>query len=433
MGDTMNGPALRPSRFAPVALGLVLGSSALAGDAPQSSVKDPSSPFFGRSCKLSQHLANPTGLPADCRCLDNRGATGGIDACKRPFDLAKSKVSLGAGPSFAGYHNAHIAGGFVDPASKQLIAAVYWDGTSSAKGLIVAYDMGTWARRFVSGDWNDGAPKTTGSGPSFGHLKDVRPGKDGKWYALSDRPQLLAIFRVDPATGNRAVVWSSKDEKAGQCASGDPKATGDAKIVQYTDEGFAVDADGSFLLGYANPARDGRGIVRISADGSKCSYVTASGARADGMTRGAGDEMRGFVQGFTLQGGAIYAFTTGEKKLWSVDPATGNRAVVASPPLGERWVAWDGKRNVLWTAGFQNSVTLGALDLATKKTTNVFADCGKVAPWLPLCAEGPIRINSLNYGGLIVDPASGRIFLGHDSVGLVEFEPETGNSMVRSL
>jgi hypothetical protein len=94
------------SVLAPLVLALSLGPAAHAGDAPKSSVKDPSSPFYGRSCKLAQHLATPTGLPADCRCLDNRAPTSGIDACKRPYDLAKAKVSVGDGPSFAGYYGA---------------------------------------------------------------------------------------------------------------------------------------------------------------------------------------------------------------------------------------------------------------------------------------------------------------------------------------
>lgn len=397
----------------------------------KSSVKDETSPLYSRSCKLVQQLSTPTSLPGDCRCLDNRGQTDGIDACKRPYDAAKAKVSLGAGPSFALYENAHLSGGFVEKG--RVVASVYWDNISTGKGLVVAYDRKTWARTIVSGEWSDGGPKSTGKGPAFSHLKDVRPGKDGKWYALSYKPGEPKIFRVDPTTGDRTVVWSGADPKAGQCAAGDPKASKpEDKIVQYTHEGFAVDADGSFLLGYANPQRDGRGIVRISADGAKCAYVTASGKRADGMTKGTGDEMRGFVQGFTLHDGAIWAFTTAEKKLWRVDPATGNRTVVIDKPLGERWAVWDAKRSVMWTAGFMNSTTLGAVDLASKKTSNVFADCGKGKAFT-LCAEGPLRINSLNYGPLLIDPATGALFLGQDSVGLVEYEPETGNSFTRSL
>jgi hypothetical protein len=401
----------------------------------QSSVKDASSPFASRGCALKQHLANPTGLPADCRCLNNRGQTGGIDMCKRPYDLAKTGTRLGDGPTFALYDNAHISGGFVDAAKGQLIASVYWGGASSAKGLVVAYDLQTWTRRFVSGEWKDaGGAKEAGSGHPLSHAKDVRPGKDGSWYVLAYKPQSPEIVRVDPTTGARTRVWAGGDGSFGQCASGTPDAPQpQARFVQYTHEGFAVDTDGSFLVGYANPQRDGRGIVRISADGKTCSYVTASGKRADKMTKGTGDEMRGFVQGFALHDGAIWAFSSGEKKLWRVDPKTGDRTVASDKPLGERWATWDARREVMWTAGFQNSVTLGAFNPKTSKFMNVFQDCAKGVPWFPLCAEGPIRINSLNYGPVFVNPKTGNLLLGHDSVGIVEFEPETGNSVIRSL
>lgn len=418
-------PATAGSTCEPCPAGLVCSQGQC-----KSSVKDASSPLYSRSCTLTQHLSNPTSLPGDCRCLDNRAQTNGIDACKRPYDAAKSGTKLGDGPSFGLLPNAHISGGFIDSASNTLIASVYWDGSSAPKGLVVSYDLSTWGRRFVSGEWKNELPQQAGSGPAFTHLKDIRPGADGKWYALSYKPQKPQIFRVDPTTGARSVIWTGGEAGFGQCASGDPKAQG--KSVQYTADGFAVDADGSFLLGYANPQRDGRGIVRISANGASCSYVTASGKRADGMTRGVGDEMRGFVQGFALHDGAIWAFTTGEKRLWAVDPATGDRRVKSTTAVGERWAVWDAKRAVLWTAGLQNSVTVGAFDPATGRAVNVFKDAGKV-PWLPLAAEGPIRINSLNYGPMFVNPATGTLLLGHDSIGLLEFEPETGNSFVRSL
>jgi hypothetical protein len=431
----------RSSRRAalPALAGAAIALAALSATADASaqglSVKDPKSPYAARSCKLTQHIANPTAFEADCRCLDNRGQTDGIDHCKRPYDLAKSGGTIASGPSFALWPNAHISGGFVDAASNKLIASVYWSGSSTPKGVVVSYDLSNWSRTIVSGTTKSPAGEAeVGSGPAFTHVKDVQPGKDGKWYALTHKPQRPEIVRVDPSTGARTLVWAGGNTAYGQCPSGTPEAaSAAARTVQYTAEGFAVDADGSYLLGYANPTRDGRGIVRISADGKSCSYVTASGNRPDKLTKGTGDEMRGFVQGFELHEGKIWAFTTGEKKLWTVDPATGNRIVLGSPPLGERFLSWDAKRKVMWTSGFRNSVTLGAFDPAKSKFMNVFQDCAKDVSWFPLCAEGPIRVNSLNYGLMVVNPKTGTLLIGHDSVGLVEFEPETGNSVTRSL
>ncbi|MEM9696320.1 MAG: hypothetical protein AAGA56_27495 [Myxococcota bacterium] len=400
----------------------------------ETSIKDPRSPFASRGCRLKHHLRHKTGLDADCRCSNNRTPKSGLDPCKRPYDAAKSGVVLGGGPSFARMHNAHLSGGFVDRPRNRLIASVYWSGSSNGKGLIVSYDLKTWRRRFISGDYEVGqARKTAGSGPAFDHLKDVKPGSDGKWYGLSYKSRRLRIFRIEPRDGRRSVVWEAGDPKYGQCPSGTPDArSARSRVVQYTHEGFAVDRDGSFLLGYANPIRDGRGIVRVSKDGRNCAYLTASGNRKDGLKRGSGPEMRGFVQGFTLHHGSLWAFTTGEKKLWQIDPRSGDRKVAASRPLGERHNVWDTKRKGFWTSGFLSSVTLGAFDPQTKQFMNVFRVCCKGPSWFPLCAQGPIVINSLNYGPVFALP-NGNLALGQDSVGLVEFEPETGNSMIRSL
>jgi hypothetical protein len=411
-------------------------SPAAAEPAAGSSLKDPSSPYADRSCPLVQYVEHKTALPADCRCGTNRAPSNGIDACKRPYDVMKKGIVLGDGPSFASYYNAHISGLFVDKAKDQVVASVYWDGSSNAKGLVVAYNRKTWARTFISGEYKDASGvKEIGKGPKLTHPFAIEPGKDGKWYVLTYKPQTLEIVRVDPTTGDRTLVWRSGDKAYGQCPSGTPDSkTESATMVQYTPDGLAIDDKGGFILGYSNSARDGVGLVRISGDGSQCEYVTMSGTRKDNLTKGSGTAMRGRVQGVELHEGKLLAFTTLEKALWAIDPTTGDRTIVTKPPLGERHIVWDAKRSVLWTAGFLNSVTLGAMDYAPNaKPMNVFSDGGKVRPWFPLSAEGPLRVNSLNYGPVAIDPDTHHLYLGHDSIGLVEFEPETGNSINRSM
>ncbi len=214
--------------------------------------------------------------------------------------------------------------------------------------------------------------------------------------------------------------------------------------VQYTDLGFAIDADGAFYLGYANAQADGRGVVKIAADGQTCSYVTADGARQDGFSRGTGATLGGFVQGFALRGGegasgALYAFTTQPRQLLRIDLATGDRTAVvtaaAAGIIGERWAAFDDVHGVLWTSGLQNSVTIVGVNLVQPQPLlDVFDTCGDPAfPFFPLCAAGPININTQNIAGIYVDAATGRSFLAQDNVGIVEFEVETGNSAIISL
>lgn len=79
-------------------------------------------------------------------------------------------------------------------------------------------------------------------------------------------------------------------------------------------------------------------------------------------------------------------------------------------------------------------MTIVAYDPARNLRMDVFSDCGSAQlPWYPLCpGTGPITINSLNYGGMWLLP-NGNLLFAHDSVSIVEFEPSTGNSMIRSL
>ena len=206
--------------------------------------------------------------------------------------------------------------------------------------------------------------------------------------------------------------------------------------MQVTPRGFVVDTDGSVLLGYANPISDGRGIVRLSADFKTCTVITGSGSSGGKIDKGQGTALGGFVQGFALKDGKIFALTTQPKALWQIEPVTGDRTMVVGggtgTSLGERHVVWDAKRKLWWIAGIQSSVTVYAYDPATSKLTMAQKDCGDTS-FIKHCWAGPININTLNYGGMIVHPTTGRMYFGHDTMAIVEVEPETGNSLILSL
>ena len=124
------------------------------------------------------------------------------------------------------------------------------------------------------------------------------------------------------------------------------------------------------------------------------------------------------------------------KTLWQIDPKTGNRVALAGggtgTSLGERHVAWDAKRKLFWIAGIKDSVTVYAFDPVTKKLTYAQKDCGPNS-FIKVCWAGPININTLNYGGMVVHPTNGRLYFGQDTMAVVEVEPETGNSVLLSL
>lgn len=398
-----------------------------------SSVLDPASPYYANSCPLEQQLDHPTALPADCRCFTNNGSVTGVPICGRPYDRATQGVIIGEGPRVFGLANGRYHGG--ELVNDTLYLAAQWGASTAQKGAVLAVDLTNGNRRLVSGELGQA---TAGSGPALSYVIDVRRGPDGNLYALTQAltPAAPTIVRISPSTGLRTIVWRGQDGAYGQCPAGDPTAT---QAVQYTNTGFAVDTSGRFYLGYANAQRDGRGVVRISADGSSCDYLTATGTRADGLTRGTGPALGGFVQGFSLRGNALIATTTQPKLLVSIDLTSGNRTVLYTGAnageIGERWTAWDAARNVYWTVGLINSVTIVAFDPTQNKRLDLFQGCGDPDfPWYPLCpGAGPIKINSLNYGGFWLHPQTGNLWFAQDGVSIVELEVSTGNSVIRSL
>lgn len=354
--------------------------------------------------------------------------------CKRPQEVAKTGDHVGEGPSLAGVNNAHYSGGFVDADRNELIVSAYFGVDSDRRGAIFAIDVDSGNRRIISGDWptDEGKIGTKGEGPAFAHLLDVRadPNDPGFVYAFSDPkdPTSHEIFRVNRDTGAREMIWKSRDTRFGQL-----KSSGGV-IVQTHDTGFAVDVNG-FLVGIANP-QTGRGVMRISLDGKECIPISITSTDKS-LDRGAGVEIRGFLQGYTIKEGKLIAFTTQPKQMLEIDLSTGDREAIASAGsagvMGERWAVWDDSHSVWWTAGLMNSVTIAAVDPVSKTIMNIAKATGKEFDWAPLGAGGPIRINSLNYGGIWKHPSKDFLLVAQDSVSIVTYEIATGNSVILSL
>ena len=406
------------------------------GEGCTSSVLNEDSPFYEFSCPLVQHFEFRTSFDADCRCFENQ-LPSGPDVCDRPTRVSATGFRQGAGPSMVDIFGATYNGGFVE--GDELIVAVQHGGSSARKGLIMGISTNNGDRRVISGEHPDVG--TVGTGPAFAHAIDVRLGPDGNYYALSDvsAARESSILRIDSATGDRTTAWQGNNTDFGQCLTGNLNSAANGVPVQYTDLGFAVDDAGNFYLGYANAVADGRGIVRISADGSSCEFVTADGVRQDGFTRGTGPVLGGFVQGYAIRDGNIYAFTTQPKQFLEIDLATGNRRAIvvaqAAGIIGERWVNFDDVRGLAWTTGLASTVTIVGVDLDQPvPLLDISSSCGDPAfPFFPQCAGGPINNNTQNIAGSYVDSATGRIFVAQDNVGILEFELETGNSIILSL
>ncbi|MEC9442929.1 MAG: hypothetical protein VYE40_17685 [Myxococcota bacterium] len=423
----------------------------------QTTVLDPENKKFGAmSCPLVQHFEYKTSLEADCRCGTNEVPLHGVDMCSFISTGVSEREAIvgerlegearnrfGSGPSMAGVFNTQYNGGFIDQEARKLIVANSWNGSDDTKGVIFSIDLDNGDREVISGQYpTDAGVQEVGDGPSFTYAIDVKPGPDGAYYVFTDSQQTAdaTIYRVDPATGNRTIIWDApdstttweeaRDSPFGQCIDG--YGTG---VVQYSQLGFAIDEQGRYYIGYANVQRDGRGIVRISADGSECEYITATGNRQDGMTKGSGGDLGGFVQGFTFHDGKLWAFTTQPKKLWSIDVETGNRTeemeALSAGALGERWIIWDEGRQIMWTVGLLGTITIVGVDLEEKKAYHAKTDCGQV-DWLPMCLGGPGSIINQNLGGAWLDESTGNLFFVQKGDGIIEYEVDTGNSVIRS-
>ena len=405
------------------------------------------------SAVLKQKIKHKTAFEVDCRAGKNSNKSSGKEECMRPFEVAVNRGStVGDGPSFGTWPGATISGGFIDYTNNELIASVHWDNSKDGKGLVVAYNMEDWSRRFISGDAQDDyGHMTIAKGPAFNLLKDIKPGPDGNWYAFSyvyrkntknSFGSGPVIFKVDPKTGDRETVWEARNPAFGQCPSGRKSIKRESqKFVQYTQEVFTVDPqDGSFIVSFSNSKMGGTGFGRVSKDGAKCNIISVSGQRDDDLKVGRGFDMRGPMLGAYLHDGKLYSHSTGEKTLFEINPATGDRkAIIRKGPKPEAWrhVQWDDKREVFWISGKMSSAMVTAWRPGWRKILITDKSCSgrdkEWADWFPLCKEGPLATLTLNYGPMWYNKNTGTLLFGYDSIGIVEFEPETGNSINRSL
>lgn len=417
----------------------------------RSSVADRASPHWQDSCPLVQDIELQTELPADCRCFVNRAPSSGIvDRCVGLIYVPPA-TRLGAGPDVRSLPQSSLNGGVV--VGRELFVGVSWSSASHPnRGLVMAVHLDTGNRRIVSGGYLDPSAglQETGTGPSMQRVLDVARGPDGNLYALS-APVMAAdleIFRVNPTTGARTRVWRGRDSSFGQCASGDPARVS----VSYHERVFGVGPSGEFFLGFrgAGPYSEGVGIVRVAADGSRCDFVTRSGAGAlnahAGHSIGGGYDLdRGFYAGFVLREGQLYVLNDVYKALFRIDLATGNRFRMSSAStsygllgdgptnfggIGQRWLAWDEARQIMWATGIQSYRGMTAIDLATGNRTEAYCRSSNAeVPWRDTCLGGVLEGGYQNLGGFWLDPATNDPILVHEGKSLVRVDLRNGNSM----
>ena len=444
----------QPQEAAEVCRGQISCNSVGGPAACRSSLSRPEAPGYELSCGLVQQLTFPTSGDYDCRCTSNRDTINGVPRCIGAQYL-EAATRFGSGPSVRALPQGHLNGGFI--AGDELVVGVDWSSsTNPDAGLVMRVNLNTGDRAVVSGQYQD--PRdgvvTVGAGPRLFNVMDVEDGPDGSYYALSvpTESYRLEIVRVNPQTGDRALVWRGSDPTFAHCESGDPQRPNG---VQVHERGFEVDAQGRFLLAFRNtsPNGEGVGVIRIGAQGNSCEFITRSGSLGANAYAGApvGEGFvvdRGYYAGFELLNGRLYALSDGFKAVIEVDLATGRRARVSSAStstgvlgsgpvnvegMGNRWLTWDATRNIMWSTGRYSVRQMIAVDLPTGDRVEAFCRASNPdAPWRNLCLSGVMAGGYQGEGGFWVHP-SGRIFAVHENFTLVEVDILNGNSWRVSL
>ncbi len=476
-------------------------------DASQSS-----SPYYNFGCsQFSMWMRTPTGLEMDCRCRDvgdGQGGTGGtgnamadpnntditmgarpggpIMNCAQmgPQEDQPWPIQYGTGPSFNAWKQQNSSGaswfsGAVDPTSREMYAIIKWTSPQNVKSAtVVAWNLDTKDRRVISGlHPQEGAFGSGYESPQPNNRTPLQPltganvlriGPDKMIYTYGggtgeSTDDQREIVKIDPATGERTLVWKAQNEDTGvltdtfgQCLR--PNASLFPKTVGLNAQAFEVGPDGKYYMGFRG-VREGDGIIEISADGKTCSFLSNWGGighnQGGGVSapplpdRGAGPMLQFPVQGLLFHDGVVYGVSNSD--LFSFDAATGDRALVSYAGatyggMGFSNMFWDSTRNVIWAVGTVASYVGTIVDPTTGRRESIYGDSGmedygddailKSDYGTPQSVGiGTLLSNghSINYGGVVLDPADPNIvYAVLKSGGLMKMELSTFNNYVYS-
>ena len=338
--------------------------------------------------------AMASGACAAPALLDCSQAANQADARCLPRPSQETAGTVGAGFSPAAVDTTiGLGSGFIDAAGCRLIS-VLRNFQVAEHGVLLATNLATGARSVVSGTYDDAAsgPTTVGTGamadggapPDLDGIEDVQPEPDGKWMAYiaksSADPQMrLQLVEIDPATGNRRLVWEVQEQTTENNELPCMNGTSAVKL-QPNATSLAVGASGEVYLPVNDPTGAGRGLIKLQ--NGQCSVVSMTGG--DGtITAGSGvSNDQGDLLSARFQNGKVYVINDLDTSLLSIDVATGARARLSSSdaqnplpasqgtmvPLGSHSLAFDGV--TILTAGSPSSYfNVASVDPATGTRT----------------------------------------------------------------
>jgi|GEM_PF-2449060 len=475
-----------------------------------STVADEDSPYWRYGCPTSdtRYIDNKTSFELDCRCSHtqigrpddpNHPDFNGMRRCNIVTDAGN--YNIGTGPSVRRWRRemgadtgaTRLNGGYLDATERKIYVGTQWKDNTATDGnpeftyygAILAVDV-NWSsptvgnRTLISGHTLEG---DRGTGPTLRAVQDIKRGADGMLYTMSwESGHPTQIMRVDPATGNRTLVWISQEivhpnpVPASQCTNGgvvgvDGVTNGGRRTLQITTTGqnMTITDNGDFLLGAVQngPAKGPRGIVRISADGSTCTWVTRFAATNNnlyatkaaaaqgpdyGLANGTGPlgagpnnfgqnpanlfyrkEADGSEWVYALDGMAVGANGI---RYYKANLATGDRVSLFSAGIGDSHSVWDPMREVLWTTGGFDATRIVAVDILGHDGEEPSALGGlkclsTTSQWYQ-CMRGPGDGDRQNRSGTFYDPVDGNLVIAHGVWGLVRVDVPTGNTYVIS-
>ncbi len=467
-----------------------------------SSIADETSPYWDNYCfGSSRYFDNPTNLDRDCRCAVQRNLPEDPDdpinvahlACDRVGSVADH--AIGTGPSVmnwrifggADFGATRYNGAWLDHANRKLYVGAQWKDSTATDGnpeltyygaiLTVDVDFEGNAignRELFSGYTLQGS---RGTGPTLRAVQAIEKGPDGNLYAVAyESGHPVQIWRFDMATGDRTRVWIEQPTYHGQalspsqCHNGsrvgfDAIYNGQRYSLQHEMTGtrLAMAPNGDFFLSAKQngPANGPKGVIRISADGSRCEWVTRFGALGNNTyaERPVGERGAdyGLPNGTGPRGGGVNNYTFNPVNLfymeiegvaylyardgigsgglgtrhYRINVATGDRETAFQDIAGDSHTFWDPHRELLWMTGVFGGSIISPVDILGKGgTVGVLGNirCLSTNSTWYYCMRGPGDIGKQYRGGVVYDPYDHNLLMVHEGVGVVRVEVETGNT-----
>lgn len=313
--------------------------------------------------------ASPTTLDMDCRCHANFEEP----ECTSVDQATSQGLEYGEGPKLWEM-GVRVRNGDIWPEREEIIVAV--SNGDDRPGFVLALDYQTGDRRIISGAYTDAYTGDTevGSGEMWMEPTYALRGEDGQIYVYAHGNRyggagldvINEIWRVDPDSGDRTLVWQHAlkdpdfDGPYGYCTNGDPDGERNLQLM-LEGAAFEMTDDGAFLIGTIRngiPA-PGVSVVEISPDGSECRVVSMNPGEAgnrwvDGV--GGGFSFGLAVEAISYVNGEIYVMDN--NNLLTVDRETGDRTRLMS--LGMPGVLqWDEQRELFHLSAIEPPYTDG--------------------------------------------------------------------------